>query len=569
MKKPNKNNLLYCLVLILFLSCLCFAPVKAQHNVSLLISPESDSFSVGSNFEVYLNIVTEGVLINAAQGKISFPTDKLEVVNISKDDSVFSIWAEEPNYSNKEGKISFTGGLPSPGFSDKGNILKIVFRAKESGDFKLFFSDEAKVLANDGLGTNVLTFLNIPKYSIYEPEALEKQINLENKIIFSSTHPNSEDWYSNNNPRLQWNITKETEGISFVLDKDPDTIPDNISEGLISLKDYKEISDGTWYFHLKINEKNTWGEVQNYKLKIDTTPPHFFEITIDNAGDSTNPRPKLYFETKDNVSKINKYEIKLGEKDFVDLLLAQINPFSVPPQKPGNYEIIVRAQDEAGNIVRSDAGLTIDPIETPIINIWPKRFISGQETFYLEGTAVQNSIITILLEKHGEEIKVWQTSSDDDGFWFFSSEELIKPGEYDLMVMAEDEREAISNFSNAEQVNVSFNGLILVGLLITFESLTWFAIIILVLSVLFLSWFIYKNLQTKNALKKETQEAKDSLLQSFASLEEEIREKVEFLDSKPGLNEEERIIYEDIKASFNNARESIQKEIQDIEKELK
>jgi len=49
------------------------------------------------------------------------------------------------------------GGLPNPGFSgSNGQIISIVFVAKKAGTASVVMSD-ASVLANDGLGTDVLT----------------------------------------------------------------------------------------------------------------------------------------------------------------------------------------------------------------------------------------------------------------------------------------------------------------------------------------------------------------------------------------------------------------------------
>ncbi|GAI35186.1 unnamed protein product, partial [marine sediment metagenome] len=48
--------------------------------------------------------------------------DKLEVLNISKENSIFTLWPEEPIFSNSAGEISFSGGTPHPGFNRIGNI---------------------------------------------------------------------------------------------------------------------------------------------------------------------------------------------------------------------------------------------------------------------------------------------------------------------------------------------------------------------------------------------------------------------------------------------------------------
>ena len=54
--------------------------------------------------------------MNAASGVISFPADKLEVVSLSKTGSVFTLWVQEPSFSNSAGTINFEGIVLNPGF---------------------------------------------------------------------------------------------------------------------------------------------------------------------------------------------------------------------------------------------------------------------------------------------------------------------------------------------------------------------------------------------------------------------------------------------------------------------
>jgi hypothetical protein len=74
-----------------------------------------------------------------------------------------------------------------------------------------------------------------------------------------------------------------------------------VSEGLFSSKNYSEVEDGVWYFHIRFQNKDGWGEISRFKIQIDTKPPYPFEIKVDNEGDSTNPQPILYFQAKDDT----------------------------------------------------------------------------------------------------------------------------------------------------------------------------------------------------------------------------------------------------------------------------
>lgn len=564
MNKFCKIKKLTCLALVFLFSAFLFRPVMAQDG-SLFFSPGSESFQVGKTFSVELRVDTADVLINAAEVKIYFPAKNLEVLKIAKEGSVFSLWPKEPIFSNESGEISFAGGLPHPGFKGAGQIIVIEFRAKKAGEAILTF-DESRVLANDGQGTNILLFINNPKYLIYQSKEISEELSSDSlPIIFSSTHPKEDEWYSNNNPSFQWGLNENIEGSSFILDQNPGTMPDTVSEGMVGSKNYEGIADGIWYFHLRLKNKEGWTSARHYKLKIDIQPPHPFEIIIDNKGDSTNPNPSLYFEAQDDISGIDKYKIKIGDDEFSEILTAQI----APKLMPGSYKIIVRAIDKAYNIVRAKTVLNIDPIETPIITISPEKYISGEETLYIEGTALPEVNVIIFLKTGDEEIKKWQTTSNEKGEWSLSVKDLIEPGTYNLSVMAQDERGAVSNISQDYKIVVSFSGLALGGLMVTFKDLILVLIIIILLGILFAVWRAIKAHLTKKKLKKEIKEAKDSLLNNFSNLEKEIESKIGLVDLQPGLNEQEKKAYENIRQSLKNAQESIDKEIKDIEKGLK
>ena len=152
-KKIKKNSLKYFLPII-FAACFLFFSYSSANAATLSINSNTASVASGSTIRFSVIINSGGVAINNAGASISFPTDMLEVVSISKG-SVFTLWAEEPVASN--GVITFNGGVPTPGYSGSGGtVISINARAKAVGQASLSFSS-ASILANDGLGTNVLT----------------------------------------------------------------------------------------------------------------------------------------------------------------------------------------------------------------------------------------------------------------------------------------------------------------------------------------------------------------------------------------------------------------------------
>jgi uncharacterized protein (UPF0216 family) len=148
--------------------------------------------------------------INAISGVISFPENLLKIISVSKDSSIINLWTGEPKTSR--GKVSFEGVILNPGFNgSNGLVLKITFEAKTKGVASLNFT-EGYILANDGLGSNVLAKLESTNLKIIArnssgttipntptQELVEEVISKDNKlaklpvIIEASSNVNSKD----------------------------------------------------------------------------------------------------------------------------------------------------------------------------------------------------------------------------------------------------------------------------------------------------------------------------------------------------------------------------------------
>lgn len=136
---------------------LCLVFPASVHAATLSLVPSSGSVASGQTLSVGINVSSPGQAMNAASGVVSFPTDKLEVISLSKANSIATLWVQEPSFSNAAGTISFEGVVLNPGFSGaSGRFLTIMFRAKSEGTATLSFGS-GSVLANDGQGTEIFS----------------------------------------------------------------------------------------------------------------------------------------------------------------------------------------------------------------------------------------------------------------------------------------------------------------------------------------------------------------------------------------------------------------------------
>ncbi len=152
MAKKYKRTFLF---LILFFFILFLLPLKTEAAVLSLRSRQNLYFEEDI-FMVQVKLETEKELVNAIKGELIFSNQTLEVIDISRGESVLSFWPERPSFCNEQGKISFIGGVPG-GFVGQENIISIIFRAKPGLKTKqqplIQFKQTSLALLNDGLGT--------------------------------------------------------------------------------------------------------------------------------------------------------------------------------------------------------------------------------------------------------------------------------------------------------------------------------------------------------------------------------------------------------------------------------
>ena len=354
----SRKIFFFCVILLaICASLLLTKPVRAA-GASLYLSPKSGTFYVGSTFDISIFVNTEGNSINAVQADLKFPPELLQVTSPTAGSSFISIWADQPFYSNKEGIISFKGGVPSPGINTSAGLVSTVtFRAKAPGTALISFLESSKVLLADGKGTNILKTTMVGEYKLIIPPP-------EGPKLFSSTHPSLTSWYKNNNPSFYWEKESGVADFSYSLDQDPQGIPDNIVEGSQNSVTLNDIGDGIWYFHVKAKKDNVWGGVSHYPVQIDTTPPKKFSIDIERIGRITGLRFFTYFSTNDLLSGIDYYEIStidLSDPQAIanPFFMEAVSPHQIPYKSAGKYAILIKAYDKAGNFTESKVTLTV------------------------------------------------------------------------------------------------------------------------------------------------------------------------------------------------------------------
>ena len=369
-KTPIAKRKVFLFLIIVFLSTYsifqqyAYARESSSAKATLFLSPRIETVLVGSTFDVSVLLDTYNNSINTVELNLKFPSNKLIIVKPSGAKSFFSVWFESPTYSNTEGRLNLTGGIPKGISTESGLVTTITFKAKVTGRAVVEVLPSSKVLANDGLGTNILSGFGRGIYTLNPkpPEGVR---------VFSETHPFEDKWYNNNNPVLTWEKDMGITDFSFELDNKPLTIPDNEPDSQDTITFYKNVADGLWYFHIKAEKNGIWGSATHFLLHIDTTPPNRFKpkVEILTAATVIN-RALVSFFTTDSLSGVDHYEVGIIDKTKSPLespvFVEAESPYQLPTFISGNLRVIIRAMDGAGN-VRDESVDAYVPFSTKLV----------------------------------------------------------------------------------------------------------------------------------------------------------------------------------------------------------
>lgn len=371
---PHLTRILFLSTLLIGVSVF-FLPQSA-FAAGFQFSPASGSHASGAEFSVKVQLNPSGTSVNVGDGTITFDKTLLTVSSISKDGSVFSLWTTEPKFSNTDGTITFSGGSPSS-FSSTGTVFTVKFKGKSTGSAKVGFT-AGSILAADGKGTNVYSPGGDATYTITEakssaseessvgPSELDELTTGVTPIaptINSSTFSKSDMWYSTSTAEFSWIAPPDVTGIRYLFSTKEDGVPiEKLEASKISHR-IDDVADGVWYFYLQFRNEAGWGEVGKKKIQKDSVQPAEFEVTLLSDGEHADV-PKLSFQTTDDLSGMERYEVIIGgkttgtvkEKDLVGGL------YPVPVQEGGPQKVTIKAYDKASNMREASKDLTLPAV---------------------------------------------------------------------------------------------------------------------------------------------------------------------------------------------------------------
>lgn len=521
--------------LTIFLAVLLLAfgfGIQPTEAATLSLSAAATSLTVGKTTTVAVIVRSTDQAFNASQGKVTFPTDTLQVTNVSKG-SLFTYWTTEPSYSNSNGTVTFGGGLPTPGYKGNGRtVLTITFRAKATGKATVTYGS-GTILANDGLGTNILTGYGSATFTIAAappvdptptPTPTPTTPAISTPVVQSSSHPDQSLWYNTSDVALTWSRPTGMNGTSFVLDHNPTTVPDDVLEDNSGSRTYADIVDGTWYFHLRAKYSGGWSSVAHVRIRIDTLAPDSFTPQTTLVPDATIPTYRLQFQTSDSASGIARYMLALDTQDFVTVT----SPHLVETQKSGIHQYTLRAIDSAGNIREAIGQFNVEGSPAPRLTSVPKKLTLFAE-FTVEGLTVQGDTVVLFID--GKESARFSSETyridaapgvfipDGLTLWRYTFKPILPPGDHDLTAIAINRQNIESPASVAETFITLGSTVELFGFLVPSAGLiiVMLVIIMLLLALLVILYERFRHWQRSESF--DLTSAEDQINQEIDRLQ--------------------------------------------------
>ena len=498
---------------------------------TLDLALSKDITSTKDDVVVLVSINSENKDINTAQATISFPANLLEVSSISKANSLFTFWLEEPTFDNGNGTIRFVGGSLS-GLNGSGlKILQVSFKVKGSGTGRLKVNDAA-ITASDGSGSNVYNTangldINIPSTADFQAVKVERAnqaITLAKQLpampkLDVPFYPDPTKW-NNRSAGFQakWSIGSDIIKAGISLDNKPVYDPAESSDALLGSKTFAALSDGVYYLHLRYSNNIGWGPTLHYRLALDTTPPSSFKIIATNGLKTIESTPSINFASSDITSGINNYVIHL---DNAIIATTTNGAYKFDPLFPGVHQLVVSAFDKAGNSTSQTEKLEIIPIESPVISYVSRQLIVDQGQITAGGTSANNGEIILQIQNSQKQnISEQVIPVDNNGNWNITIDKPLSEGSYNLIARARNAQMQSSLPVVSDSITVKQKPMLVIGSLEV--SQTWFfiSLIIILLGSFGAGW--QSNYRWKGQLERRVIIAQRDVINILESIKSDI-----------------------------------------------
>ncbi len=499
MQKRIYNNLF--IVLVFLVSSFFATHVYAA---SFYFTQSPDNVITGDIFTVQVYVGTAGENINLAEGTIHFPTEAMTVLSVDNKNSDFTLWPEDPSFSNADGTINFSGGIVNPGYSgDSGKVFTFTAKAKKTGSALMSFSD-VSLRANDGLGTNLVDTTSSGVSAVNQQISNQNNASSTDKSVLPNTStttqvvkqntpeqnilPNQNLFTTSINISpfiksidVNAGITKKNKKSVLKIDLDSaapviisDTHPDQsvwykTNDIHISLAQqqkvlgvqasFSSISGDRPVGKTKKTNEFTYNFVKNgisyfnarYLYKTGWSQISTYAFHVDNlspefliasttVGDDG--RTKILLKASDSISGIDHFTISNIADKPIDIPVNNgVAEYLVPPAPYlADYNLNISVMDLSGNVKNISFPFAIKTLSIPKFADYSKEVTVGK-TISVSGVSdYTNRQIAIYVKSPDQKVEEYLADTDSSGHFKLETEPVKLVGDYKIWMQYVNER---------------------------------------------------------------------------------------------------------------------------------
>ena len=199
-------------------------------------------------------------------------------------------------------------------------------------------------------------------------------------LIVGDDHDNNLRVYWTSNKSLDWWYTGDVLETGFYVNSNLNSINDNITER------HKARNNVEYWLSANVSDDVGHYTTGNWTIKLSDIYGYVIIADLENANENDfwNSSSELFttsdvirlnltetFDDHSSIDKIN-FTIRFYNQQFTDLSWSEAQYFELPKLGVGYHQIIIEAEDEAGNIGFENLGVAISPtkeVDLQIINI--------------------------------------------------------------------------------------------------------------------------------------------------------------------------------------------------------
>ncbi len=318
-----------------------FLPFQATqyplYNSTLRFQPEGGVFDRRLPQRISVLLDSGGESINAIRLSLEYNPSELKIQSVDMDRSLCEHFILS-EHNSQTGRIEMECIISNPGFKGTSAVVTdLFFKAEDHTSLSaLRFLEDSQVLANDGLGTNVLRMAINSTIRFEDGQALANEDRL---IVFSPTHPNPERWYSKKTVFISW-APSIIGNVSFDEEQ--------MNTNPFGLPPLRIVVPKEGEHNLSVRARNTSGKeiAGAIKVRVDSTPPEVLTLSASETKIKPGGLVRFTAAGSDSLSGLQRvFYLKINNEIFFPIG----SEIQIPFPEVGNYTITLRAYDKAGN----------------------------------------------------------------------------------------------------------------------------------------------------------------------------------------------------------------------------